>query len=703
MARYCIDLLKDIKYYLIRISSLSPAHVLKKVKDKIFYSIINKLEKFKYKLYPINISDSELLQAFVKFSNLDEMILAIKGIRPKFLIDPDNKEELLFLIQAHFPEVKKEILDEAEKICRHVFDLLGSGPVNLDEFIEKNGGSKSCGYLPWHFDFKVGYRFNPRKFYKEVRPAYGKADIKVPWELSRFQHVVSLGQAYWLTGDERYANEFVRQVDDWIERNPPKFGVNWACTMDVSIRVANWILGFYFFKNSKAVTKEFLIKILKSIIIHGRHIMANLENKGITNNHYLADLVGLIYLGVAFPEFKESRGWLEFGLKELIKEMDKQVYNDGMDFEASTCYHRLALELFFYPALLCKLNGIDLPEKFLTKIKKMFDFVLYVLKPNGMMPQIGDNDNGRLHIFGKRDILDMRYLLTFSTLFFNTSYFKINEFGFAPDAIWIFGAQAYKRWCNFFGRSLNEIESRAFPDGGIYIIRHKKDYMIISCCPNGQGGIGGHAHNDKLSFELCIDKKDVIVDPGTYVYTPSLEWRNLFRSFNYHNLLNLPYNIEKKFISKNKSVFSSYTTSTIHVKEFKIDQNQIIFDAESYIREFVNLNHRRRITFDKMSRSWAITDIVAISYAKDMDLSIGFNLARIIKLEESKDSLLIKNAGEQLALIYYQPALFYESNVFYSSKYGFKEEIKRINFNIQKNMVAGKLKFISNILIKYKN
>ena len=59
-------------------------------------------------------------------------------------------------------------------------------------------------------------------------------DIKVPWELSRFQHFTILGQAYILSKEEKYAQEFVNQVTDWIEHNPVGFGVNWACPMDVA-------------------------------------------------------------------------------------------------------------------------------------------------------------------------------------------------------------------------------------------------------------------------------------------------------------------------------------------------------------------------------------------------------------------------------------------------------------------------------------
>lgn len=523
----------------------------------------------------------------------------------RFFIDSRNKHHIKKAFEGSFAFEARNIVQDADDICAHIFSLLGSGRVHLGESI------------PWHTDFKTGYTWKPR-FYLEMMPIDPindpqkrilKYDGKVPLELSRFQHVTTLGAAYWYTENEKYATEFFDQITDWIDKNPPKVGVNWTITMDVAIRVANWVWGFYFFKDSAAFTDEFLIKFLKSLLAHGRHIMGNLENKGVTTNHYLADLVGLIYLGIAFPEFKEAKRWREFGIQELVKEMEKQVYNDGMDFEASTCYHRLALELFFYPALLCKLNGIELPNSFIEKLKKMFDFVLYVLKPNGRMPQIGDNDNGRLHVLGKRDILDMTYLLTFATLFFDDPKYKIEEFGFAPEALWVFGPEAYERWKKMPGRSVEELESKAFPDGGIYVMRHKKDYMVISCGPNGQGGNGGHAHNDKLSFELCVDGEDIIVDPGTYVYTADPEWRNKFRSTAYHNTVVVDGEEQNRFEASN--LFTLHDDLEIKCIEWRSYNDYDVFVGEYYRNTSLStpLIHRRRIKFLKDQRVWEIADI----------------------------------------------------------------------------------------------
>lgn len=645
-----------------------------------------KLEKLKARLFPVHISDNQLLKRLDGFVSIQEVIDHVRGERPKFFIEPSLKGGLVSLIQKEFPQLKDQIIAEADKVCSHVFDLLGSGDVNLDGFIEQHGGRETCGYLPWHFDFKTGYQWNARKFYKEIRPAYGKADIKVPWELSRFQHVATLCQAYWLTGDEKYAEEFVRQAEDWIDRNPPKFGANWTCTMDVAIRVANWILGFYFFKDSKAFTDDFLIKFLKSLLVHGRHIVANLENKGITTNHYLADLVGLIYLGICFPEFKEAKRWREFGIQELIKEMEKQVYDDGMDFEASTCYHRFALELFFYPALLCRLNGIELPNSFIEKLKKMFDFVLYVLKPNGRMPQIGDNDNGRLHVLGKRDVLDLTYLLTFATLSFGDPKYKIEEFGFAPEALWVFGPEAYEKWKKLPGRSVEELESKAFPDGGIYVMRHKKDYMVVSCGPNGQGGIGGHAHNDKLSFELCVDGEDVIVDPGTYVYTADAELRNRFRSSSYHNAIA---NAEHNAFSRSAmGLFRLENRNKCSLKKWMCGGTEDVFEGEHSgfvlgLRRVQTL-HRRSILYNKARRCWTIYDILTTAGDSPFGLELGLHIAPGVKVFNQDNGLFLRRGEVVVSLRIAGGDSFEVVDSWYSSQYGTKEQSKRVKVHVQR-------------------
>ncbi len=453
--------------------------------------------------------------------------------QPRFLPDASLRDQTRFRLSSFAPEAPDLIVTEADQICEHVFDLLGSGPTPLG------------GKIDWHTDFKTRHRWNPQTYYKRIRPAPypGGYDIKVPWELSRCQHFVRLGQAYWITGDEKYAREFVAQVSDWIDTNPWPWGVNWACTMDVAIRAVNWLWGYAFFRDAPCLTDEFLLTLWQSLLVHGRHIYRNLENNGgFTNNHYLADLVGLIYLGTLCSEFNEAAEWRDFGLRELWQEMAKQVYPDGVSFEASIPYHRLAAELFLSPVILCRLNEIPVPDEVMIRLEKMLEFVMHYTRPDGTVPLIGDADNGRLHRLKawdppEREWNDHRYLLAIGAILFDRQDFAQAAGDQWEEAVWLLGNEALGVQQQIRTKSQRPVDLgfRVFPDGGIYVLHHDNLHLVVDCGPIGQSGRGGHAHNDVLSFELFIKDRPWIVDPGTYAYTSDYESRHQFRSTGYHN------------------------------------------------------------------------------------------------------------------------------------------------------------------------
>jgi len=508
-----------------------------------------------------------------------------------------------------------DIIKKADEIISNKFDLFGTEKLDSDN-----------RHIEWQCDIKTGYHWNPRKYYRDIEIPEGSADIKVPWELSRFQFLTVLGQAYKLTGDENYAEKFVEFVNDWIDSNKPKFGVNWACTMDVAIRVSNWILGFYYFKGSDKISEEFLFRFAKSIYQHGEHIYKNLETgQKYNSNHYLSDITGLVFIGTAFPEFKDAAKWREFGIKELKKEMEKQVYDDGCDFEASTCYHRLALELFFYSTYFVVVkdkrfsgeNHIEVSEKifgevYTKKLYNMFDAVLYLLKPNGRMPQIGDNDSGQLFKLYPRKVLDMRYLLSLGAVFFKEQKWKINEFFQSNEDIAelliLYGKTGKNIWDSLGWNSLKNIKSKAFPDAGWYVMRDNKNYCIVSCGPNGMGGNGGHTHNDKLSFELCIDEEDIIVDPGTYVYTSNPGMRNKFRSTAAHNTVVIDGEEQNRFNKRSLFGIRDKAAGRCLLWERGEEYDTFIGEYEGYKRLKKPVAHQRKIKFYKKEGKLEITD-----------------------------------------------------------------------------------------------
>jgi hypothetical protein len=592
-------------------------------------------------------------------------MLQVNAARSRYLVciekDIDN---IVDTYCGLFPGMVEGKVSEADLICEHVFDALGSGPKKLS----RDGD----GYQPidWHSDFKSDYRWNPKAFYADIK--FGEiesVDVKVPWELSRFQHLNILGQVYILTKDKKYAEEFKNQISDWISNNPVCFGVNWRCTMDVAIRAANWLVAMEYFVDEDLFSQDFLNKFYTSVYEHGKFIRGHLEYRsGFTSNHYLADITGLLFIAVYCPFFKDSRKWQEFAVRELSKEIEKQVYSDGCNFEASTSYHRLVLEMLFYCQLLCQRAGLRISTEFEAKLKKMFEFSLYCIKPNGLVPQVGDNDSGRFLIFAKRPVLEHKYLLTLAAVYYKDSSFKLQNFNFDEEAFWVFGTAGKRAYDELPSRT-EPLASKSFPDAGWFIIHHNNDYCFISCGPTGQGGKGGHAHNDKLSFELMLNGRDIIVDPGTYVYTPCPNERNKFRSTEYHNTVKID-DYEQNEIPLH-SMFALPDRVKIRNAILRESQDETKFEGEI---EYIGITHRRMVILNKELGSWQIKD--SASCVKPINVKPMFHLSPDVYFRGG--CILSKGAEEKIASIEIEGHGLEKGEYEYSPEYGVKMKAEHL-------------------------
>ena len=535
------------------------------------------------------------------------------------------------------------------------------------------------GYTPidWQLDFKSGYRWSEKTWYKSIKHGEHEAvDIKVPWELSRMQHLPLLAREFLspslsYEGKNKLVNEFRNQILDFIATNPLRHGVNWACPMDISIRASNWLLAYDIFCSQGYIFDEdFKHHFKMSIYYHGKHIVNNLEwNHGKRANHYLSNISGLAFIACYLSTSKELDGWLSFSIQQLLAEVDHQFFDEGTNFEGSTAYHCLSSEMVFFTT--CILLGIHadrllslrktklglfgsirnkssealeiynlkdeeiytkqpspFSEDYFKKLASMSNFMKDITKPDGSFPQIGDNDSGRFfklsplyevmrlseaknkysnlsdysemgdeENYHLERVLNSNHIQDISNAVFTNST-KENVSETYPDKSFdyliacslsrnskvqfkettelqelnrniLFSSLNFDQYKETLSnpikdpsikifKTVNSLKDNfschSYPEFGLYVFKSNSFYLSIRSWSGIPSSYSGHMHFDQLSIELSIEGKNVISDPGSYIYTPFPKKRWVYRSADSHFSpffdLNIPSEIQNNPFSE---------------------------------------------------------------------------------------------------------------------------------------------------------
>lgn len=420
--------------------------------------------------------------------------------------------------EVNFPGSSSSILERAEKACCHEVDLLGSGPTALGERIA------------WDTDFKTGDKW-PTGYFRDIPVVDGTrpSDVKVPWELSRLQWLLPVGQAYLLTQNERYAAAALSVLGQWIDSNPVGQTVNWAIAMEPAMRIFVWTWLFRVFCRSESWRNEtFRARFLCCLYQHAAFVARFIERADRNGNHYTADCAALVVAGAFFPG-SEAHGWLTAGISELEREIALQFHEDGVNVEASTAYHRFVTEMFLIAAMHAEKRGLKISSNYKVRLAAAARFTAAYTRPDGSAPLWGDADDGRVLPFGAGPVNDHRHLIAGVAEYLHDDELARLTDGGREELFWLLGVQHLN-----VKPALPE-DSASYPVGGVYILRSNLGHVFVDCGPVGFYDRGGHGHNDALSFEATLGGVNVIEESGCFVYTASFEERNLFRSTTAHN------------------------------------------------------------------------------------------------------------------------------------------------------------------------
>jgi hypothetical protein len=349
--------------------------------------------------------------------------------------------------------------------------------------------------------------------------------------LNRFEYWQTLGYAYWASGNEKYAADFVYLLKSWIAKNPVPAevetswktpGTSWR-TLETGIRAQNWFDAMQLFMDSPSFDADAKYLMTRSLIEHARRLQAH-EMAFRAGNWQIAECAGLATVGIMLPEMKSAAAWRQRGLDYLVEHMRRDVYPDGGQRELTPGYHIWMINQFLSISLLARVNGYETPG-LLQRHEKMFEFLMALSKPDRRVPPFGDSGSpsivdamglGAL-VYGRAD---MRYLASQRC---------------SESAIWLFGPGIFERYAKL-KPSEPAMRSMFLPDSKYMVMRSGWDiddrYLLLDAAP--WGGVQGH--HDRLQVVAYAGGRDLLVDPGNYSDDQPLS-STYFRTTEAHNVL----------------------------------------------------------------------------------------------------------------------------------------------------------------------
>lgn len=301
------------------------------------------------------------------------------------------------------------------------------------------------------------------------------------------------------TGDARYPEKISVIVKDWVEANRvPRlmsFSPAWRA-LEAARRIEGpWVEVFFRLQDEPAFSAEARLMLLSSIPDHGNYLM---KHHALWGNHKITEMMALLQLALAWPEFQESPKWLDYAVTTLVEQLYAQSYPDGSYKELANHYQRVALMSFQRAANLLHAAGrSDKAVVLEERLTLMWAYFMGVARPSGWGPLNSDSDQEHNHHYYERyrepyENTPLDYKGTLPTHFYPWAGHAVMRQDWSDESLW------------------------AFFDVG----------------PHGTD----HQHADRLHVSVSLGRFDVLVDAGRYTYEPG-RVRDYYQGAASHNLV----------------------------------------------------------------------------------------------------------------------------------------------------------------------
>jgi hypothetical protein len=531
----------------------------------------------------------------------------------------------------------------ADRIVEGRFDIFAMRDVPLGNPPRWNRDPKTGIEAPLDFGKQLDYR-DPDLV----------GDIKYLWEPNRHFHLVTLAQAYALTGNESYARTIRRHLESWFDECPFRMGANWSSALEPALRLVNWafawqLVGGVGSRLFQGVDGErFRARWLESVYQHAEFVSGHFSRHSSANNHLVGEAAGLFTAGVAWPHWERSQRWREAARAILEREALVQNAPDGVNREQALSYQLFTFELLLLPLLAARANGEGFPADYVERLESMLEFLASAIDVGGNLPMIGDSDDAFVVRLDPRPSASReRSLLAIGAVLFRRGDFKAKAGHFDDKARWLLGPQAHEVFERIPADRVKLPVRREFAEGGYYILGDRFETpdevrLIVDAGPLGYQAIAAHGHADALAFTLSLGGREFLVDPGTFAYHTEPQWRAYFRGTSAHNTVR----IDGEDQSEPGGKFLWLRKANAGCATWKSDEREDFFEGwhDGYLRLDDPVMHHRTIRLLKAERRIVIEDALEMDDEHDVELFFHWSERCTV---EARDGAFVATSGER--------------------------------------------------------
>lgn len=457
-------------------------------------------------------------------------------------------------------------------------------------------------------------------------------------EMNRLQFLQPMAALAQASDDDDLAEAVAGYLFSWIDQVTPYRGIQWFSGIEMALRTISMLFVSSLI-GPRTFDAERRRRFLFALAAHGYWLDRFPSRYSSANNHLVAESAAMYLLGRLVPSLRQGRRWAEAARADLLLEVERQFYADGVGAEQSPTYAAFSMDLFMLCAIMGERLGDAWPDAFWQRLETAGAHLRAITDCAGNQPRIGDDDEGLVIWLSRpRDNLVNSVLGSLSAVRDRRDLVSVTPPAQLRDAIYGTAPSPLPPDTGF----------RCFAEGGYSVSRFVDDgeeaLMVVDHGPLGYLSIAAHGHADALAVWLHVDGRPLLIDAGTHRYADDsgIDWRSHFRGTAAHNTLAI--GGDDSSVIAGKFNWSAKAEVTVLSTESDGDTWSVEAEHDGYLDTY-GYRHRRRV--ERLGVGlYQITDQLVGDGGVER-VEVGFLMAPELEVTSATGGWLVSEEGRR--------------------------------------------------------